>query len=146
MTFRFDLTDLPTVRADELALPMRLLVDGGQALLLLCETRPAEADMKRLDEAFWRHFRGDTARGHAILLRFWCLIDVLATRRLRALLLETGFAFIAPAVEAASGMRVNANWGFNPQRFLWALRSTRSKVLAREHASAQTQRLLQVAA
>ena len=119
MQAQFDPTDIQTVSAEDLALPMKLLISEGHALVLFNAGSKTARDA--IDTAFWRSFKGQTQHGAAILLRFWCLIDVLATRRLNQRMLDRGFALIAPLTDVAAKLRLNANWGFNPQRVLAAL-------------------------
>jgi hypothetical protein len=119
MATTFDLTDVPIVAPADLAIPMRLLIDGERVLALLYGA--AEADMRAIDEAFWLEYDGDTARGIAVLLRFRNLLGLFTARRLRDLLLDRGHGLIPPAVTAAATMRLNAKWGFNPHKFLRAL-------------------------
>jgi hypothetical protein len=54
-------------------------------------------------------------------VRFRCLIKVFGARRLRDLLMHTGHNLIAPAVQVAARMRLNADLGFNPVKFERAL-------------------------
>jgi hypothetical protein len=57
----------------------------------------------------------------AALLRFWSLVTVFSSRRLRDLLHARGFALLAPAGAVAARMRMNAHWGFNPNKVMAAL-------------------------
>jgi hypothetical protein len=130
MATTFDLTDVPFVAPEDLAIPMRLLIDGERALALLYGA--ADADMRTIEEAFWLEFEGDTASGIAVLLRFRSLLGLFAARRPRDLLLDRGHGLIAPAVAAAATMRLNARWGFNPYKFLCALTELEAALVDRE--------------
>jgi hypothetical protein len=126
MATTLDLTDIPPVAPEDLAVAMRLLIDSERALALLHGA--AEADMRDIEQAFWQQFDGDTALGLAVLLRFRNLIDVFSARRLKELLLHRGYGLIASAVTVASAMRLNARWGFNPQKFLRALNAIEAEL------------------
>jgi hypothetical protein len=118
MTRAFDPTDVPTVTLAEMWLVMRCAIEAERGLVLV---RGATADdIRTIEAAFWRGWRGDTARGAAILLRFWRLAEAFAGRRLKDRLMADGFAGLEPALAAAAGLRLNAGWGFAPQRLVWA--------------------------
>ena len=124
MAATLDLTDVAPVAPHDMALLMGLLIESGRALIL---TRGATPDDKKTIEAlFWERFEGETAHGVATLLRFWSLVGVFSSRRLKAVLLARGFALLAPAGEVAARLRFNAHWGFNPQRFLNVLAEARA--------------------
>jgi len=57
----------------------------------------------------------------AAFVRFRHLVGVFGARRLRQLLLDRGYAVMAPAIAIAATLRLNDDRGFNPQRFLLAL-------------------------
>ena len=77
--------------------------------------RDATPDDKTTIEAlFWDRFDGETADGVATLLRFWSLVGVFSSRRLKGVLLARGFAVLAPAGEIAARLRFNAHWGLQP--------------------------------
>ncbi len=119
MTRAFDPTDVPTVTLAEMWLVMRSAIEAERGLVLV---RGATADdIRTIEAAFWRGWRGDTARGAAILLRFWRLAEAFAGRRLKDRLMADGFAGLEPALAAAAGLRLNAGWGFPPQRLVWAM-------------------------
>lgn len=115
----FDLTDLPPVEPRHLMIAMQIAIEHGCGLSVLHGLD--EATARSLEQAFWQRFSGETAEGVASLLRFRSLSGLFKSRRLEAMLLEQGFALLAPAVHLAAGMRLNVSWGFNPQRFLIAL-------------------------
>lgn len=123
MSPALDLTDLPRVAPETLALAIGILIEDGRALILMRNASPA--DRARLEERFWQRFDGPTRDGVAALLRLWSLVDVFKTRRLQALLLDRGYALLADAVRVAAVERINVTWGFNPQRILCALKSRR---------------------
>ena len=135
MATTLDLTDIPLVAPTDLAIPMRLLIDGERALALLYGA--AEADIRTIEEAFWQQFDGDTATGLAVLLRFRNLLEVFSARRLRDLLLNRGHAVVVPAVAAAAGMRLNAKWGFNPYKFLRTLSDIEAELASGDVATVE---------
>lgn len=114
-----DLTDLPMANPDTLALAMRLLIEDGRALILL--RGATQEDRSRIEERFWQRFDGPTGDGVVALVRLWSLVDVFKAARLRALLLDRGYALLADAARAAARQRINMTWGFNPQRMLTEL-------------------------
>jgi hypothetical protein len=119
MAATLDITDVAPVAPHDMALLMGVLIESGRALIL---TRGATPDDKKtIETLFWERFEGETAHGVATLLRFWSLVGVFASRRVKAVLLARGFALLSPAGEVAAHLRLNAHWGFNPQRFLNAL-------------------------
>jgi len=119
MSLPIDLTDVPKVSVFELSRPMKILIDKERALVLL---KGASVDDRRVvEKAFWDSYRGETSRGVATLLRFWCLVEAFSARRFKAILLHKGYQAIGPAVTAASKLRLNVHWGFNPQRLLWSM-------------------------
>ncbi len=116
-----DTSDVPLVPATDLALAMRFLFDNGRGLVLM---RGLSNDvMQELEDALWDSIEGDIAHRRAVLLRFQYLVGVFASRRLRDQLMQRGFRLIAPALQVAAGMRLNAKWGFSPHKFNAALRS-----------------------
>lgn len=119
MTLPIDLSDVPTVEFDQLDLPMRLLIEAECALVLI---RGATAVEKRTLEAqFWNTFEGTSEQGVAVLLRFWALVDTFQSRRFKAMFLNRGYDLIGAAVASAAKLRLNSEWGFNPQRLMWAM-------------------------
>lgn len=121
MAHTLDTSDVPLVPTADLALAMRFMIDSGRGLVMMRGL--SNADMQELEEALWDRIAGDTAHRRAVLLRFQNLVDVFAARRLRDQLMQRGFRLIAPALEVAAGMRLNAKWGFSPNKFNAALRS-----------------------
>jgi hypothetical protein len=119
MTQAFDLTDVPAVTLAEMWLPMRIALDGERGLVFL--RGGAAAELAAIEARFWHAYRGDAARGTAILIRFRRLAEAFGGRRLRDLLMRNGFRALAPALAAAAQLRLNAGWGFAPQRLLWAM-------------------------
>jgi hypothetical protein len=49
------------------------------------------------------------------------MVEVFSARRLKEMMLERGYALMAPAIAIAASLRLNANRGFNPQAFLLSL-------------------------
>ena len=127
----FDLTDVPRVAHEDLALAMRLMIESERASLLF--RGAGKADRAPIEAAFWREFRGETATGVAALMRFWALVDVFQSRRLNGLLLARGYALLAPAATAAARLRLNIDWGFNPVQVEWAIGTAAPVVVAFPH-------------
>jgi hypothetical protein len=121
MADRLDISDVPLVPATDLALAMRFMIDSGRGLVMMRGL--SKTDMQDLEDALWDQIEGDTIHRRAVLLRFQHLVDVFSARRLRDQLMQRGFRMIAPAIQLAAGMRLNAKWGFSPYKFNAALRS-----------------------
>lgn len=119
----FDPTDIPTVTLPEIWLPMRIAIDAGRGLILM--RSPSPDDRRTVEQGFWNAYRGDTARGTAILVRFWELARAMSSQRLQDKILHEGFAGLAPLLAAAASLRLNMSWGFVPQRLLWAMAAHR---------------------
>ncbi|HET6322266.1 MAG TPA: hypothetical protein VFF87_09470 [Hyphomicrobium sp.] len=126
MAMTFDLSDVPTADAADLATAMRSLVKAGRGLVLLHGA--TEADLDRVRMIFQRRFHADPQRALAAFVRFRHLVAVFATRRLQRAVLEDGFAVMAPALAIAATLRLNGKRGFNPQRFLLALQAARADI------------------
>jgi hypothetical protein len=119
MTISFDQSDVPLVRSSDMTIALRAVVEAGRARVFF---EGADASDRGLIEgAFWKSYQGEAAQGGITLLRLWCLIDALQTRRLKARLFDSGFSFLDAAVIAAANLRLNLEWGFAPQRLIWAV-------------------------
>ncbi len=118
----FDLTDIPAVDVADLSAAMRSLIEGGRGLVLLNGATDADLDTARA--ALQSRHHAEPQRALAAFVRFRHLIEVFGARRLRELMLGSGYAVMAPAIAVAATLRLNAQRGFNPQRFLLALQST----------------------
>jgi len=68
-----------------------------------------------------RRFHGEPQRALAVFVRFRNLVEVFSARRLKDMVMERGFPMIAPAIAIAASLRLNAQRGFNPQRFMMSL-------------------------
>jgi hypothetical protein len=106
-----NLSDVTPVDPRTLALAMQYMVDTGRGLAMLRGI--SEAELREVDRALWDALGDNPAERAAVLVRFRCLIKVFSSRRLRQLLMRTGFNLIAPAVQVAARMRLNADLGFN---------------------------------
>lgn len=109
-----DASDVPVVTARELALTLKLL--GSLGVTLRDADRLTDADIRRVEQAFWHHLKRNRARKTAVLLRFRSLLEVCRSRRLAALIQAHGEAAVLQLLNAAASMRLNATWGFNPQK------------------------------
>ncbi|WP_072372404.1 hypothetical protein [Hyphomicrobium sp. NDB2Meth4] len=119
MATTFDISDVPAADAADLGAAMQTLIENGRALVLL---NGASADDLDAACAVLQNRHRTAPRGSlAAVIRFRHLIEVFATRRLQQLLLDTGYAAIAPAISVAACMRLNGHRGFNPQLFLLEL-------------------------
>lgn len=138
---QLDLSDVALVSAFDMAVPMTHLIDAGKGLVLF---NGASADeLRAVDAAVWDRFECETAQRVAVLVRFRGLVAVFASLRLKHLLLQKGFAVIAPALHVAASLRLNAERGFNPMKFERALRET---MAALEASQAAPEPVLQEAA
>lgn len=118
-----DLSDVPQGASADLWQLVQIMVECERGLLFLRGTD--DGARARIETRFWNDFEGSTERGVVALLRFWALVDVFQSRRLRALLMTRGYEIFYPAVVAASRLRLNLHWGFNPQRLIWELAAVR---------------------
>jgi hypothetical protein len=114
-----DPTDIPPVSAGAMQAVINLIVERGQALVLL-DGAPAGA-RGEIERAFWQTHSGDWISGNAALIRFWHLVDAMGARRLKALFLERGYAALAPLAACAAVSRLNVQWGFKSQHLVAAL-------------------------
>ena len=114
-----NLSDVRLVDPQNLALPMQYLVKAGRGLAMLRGV--TEADLREVESALWDELSDNSVERLAVLVRFRCLIKVFGARRLGDLLMHTGYRLIAPAVQVAARMRLNADLGFNPVKFERAL-------------------------
>ncbi|MEO1205754.1 MAG: hypothetical protein AAFV45_05425 [Pseudomonadota bacterium] len=124
MKIPFDIADVPTVAADRMEQALnQMIATGHTSVLFKGHSRSAR---EQFEDHFWADFEGSTAEGVAILVRLWSLIDVLQSRRLARILLSNGFAVLQPLARAAANLRLNANWGFAPQKVVWWVSSQRA--------------------
>jgi hypothetical protein len=121
MTMTWDLTDVPAVETADLAAALQALIDDGRGLVLLRGL--ADADLDTVQAELKRRFHGEPQRALAIFVRFRHLVEVFSARRLNDMILDRGYALMAPAIAIAAALRLNANRGFNPQQFVTSLRS-----------------------
>ena len=114
-----NLSDVTLVDGRNLALAMQYMVKTGRGLTMLRGI--SEDELREVDRALWEVLGDDPHQRLAVLVRLRCLVKVFAARRLSNLLLHTGYRLIAPAVQVAARMRLNADLGFNPAKFERAL-------------------------
>ena len=119
MTMTWDLTDVPAVEAADLAAVMRALIDDGRGLVLLRGL--TDADLDTVQAELKRRFHTEPQQALAVFVRLRKLVEVFSARRLSEQLLDKGFALLAPALAVAASLRLNANRGFNPQKFMASL-------------------------
>ncbi len=120
----WDLTDVPAIASADLAAAMQALIADGRGLVLLRGLE--DADLDTVQAELKRRFHADPQTALAVFVRFRHLAEVFSARRLKELMLERGFALIGPAIAIAASLRLNANRGFNPQKFLLALQDTQT--------------------
>jgi hypothetical protein len=120
----WDLTDVPAIASADLAAAMQALIADGRGLVLLRGLE--DADLDTVQAELKRRFHTDPQTALAVFVRFRHLAEVFSARRLKELMLERGFALIGPAIAIAASLRLNANRGFNPQKFLIALQDTQT--------------------
>jgi hypothetical protein len=118
----WDLTDVPAIAPTDLATAMQALINDGRGLVLLRGLE--DADLDTVQAELKRRFHGDPQTALAVFVRFRHMAEVFSSRRLKDLMLGRGYALIAPAIAIAASLRLNANRGFNPQKFLLALQDT----------------------
>ncbi len=118
----WDLTDVPAIAPTDLAAAMQALIAGGRGLVLLRGLE--DADLDTVQAELKRRFHGDPQTALAVFVRFRHLAEVFSARRLKDLMLDRGYALIAPAIAIAASLRLNAHRGFSPQKFLLALQET----------------------
>jgi hypothetical protein len=123
-----NLSDVALVKPQNLMLAMQYMVDTGRGLAMLRGITKAE--LREVDHALWDALGDDPIERLAVLVRFRCLINVFGARRLRELLMHTGHNLIAPSVQVAARMRLNADLGFNPVKFERALTELLAKTQA----------------
>ena len=119
MAMTWDLTDIPAVDAADLAAAMRSLIEDGRGLVLLNGATDADLDTARA--ALQSRHHAEPQRALAAFVRFRHLVEVFGARRLKDLMLDNGYALMAPAIAIAASLRLNGHRGFNPQRFLLSL-------------------------
>lgn len=126
MRANIDLADVPVVNASELNVIMEMLIERGQGLALLRGLR--EDEIRVLENDLWAEFEVPDASRLATALRFRALLDVFASRRLKALFLDRGFRIWAVAVREAARRPLNIRFGFNAQQLLMALDASTAPV------------------
>jgi hypothetical protein len=119
MATTFNLSDVPAVDAGDLSAAMRALIENGRGLVLLNGATDADLDTARA--AMQSRYDAEPQRALPAFVRFRHLVDVFASRRLQQMVLEKGYALLAPALALAATQRLNGQRGFNPQQFLLAL-------------------------
>jgi hypothetical protein len=119
MAMTWDLTDVPAVATADLAAAMQALIDNERGLVLLRGL--ADEDLDTVQAELQRRFHGEPQRALAAFVRFRHMVEVFSARRLKEMMLERGYALMAPAIAIAASLRLNANRGFNPQAFLLSL-------------------------
>lgn len=119
MAMTWDLTDVPAVEADDLAAVMRALIANGRELVLLRGLE--DEDLDTVQTAVQRRFHSEPQQALAVSVRFRQLVEVFHARRLKNMMMNRGHALMAPAIAIAASSRLNANRGFNPQRFVLSL-------------------------
>jgi hypothetical protein len=143
MTAVLDFTDLPLVSAEDLALPMRHLIESGRGLALIRGL--TEAELEEIDRLMWEKSEGgDPVRRLATVLRFRALAEAFASHRLQNLFLQHGLPILPAILEIAAGTRLNVEWGFNPHKFARALQEAVGErdapaVIAPAYAAPMTQ-------
>ena len=114
-----NLSDVALVEARDLGMVMQYMVSSGRGLAMLRGV--TEAELRQIESALWDELSDNPPQRVAIMIRFRCMIAVFRSRRLSDLLLHTGYRLIAPAVQVAARMRLNADLGFNQVKFERAL-------------------------
>ena len=115
----WDLSDVPAVAAADLAAAMRVLIDNERGLVLLRGL--SDGDLSLVQSELQRQFRSEPQRALAVFVRLRTMVEVFSARRLQEMMLDRGYALLAPAIAIAASLRLNAHRGFNPQRFMLSL-------------------------
>jgi hypothetical protein len=132
MVAALDLSDVPLVSPEHLALPMQYMIGAGRGLAML--RGASDIELRDAESAVWDQIDACARTRTAVLLRFRCLIGVFAAVRLRRMLLQRGFGLLAPALKVAAEMRLNTHWGFNPLKFALALEALLTELDERKAA------------
>lgn len=119
MQSNFNLSDVPTVDPSDLRFVIELLIERGQGLALLRGLD--EAEIREIEETIWQKNPDANHVRLATALRFRALLDVFASRRLKALFLDRGFRLLAAIAREAAARPLNVSFGFNAQRMLLSL-------------------------
>jgi hypothetical protein len=122
MATKFNFADVPVVEASKLDGVMQMLIEDGQGLALLRGLN--EDEIRLIEDSLWADFQGNDEARLAVALRFRALLDVFASRRLKALFLDRGLRLLAAAFREASRRPLNIRFGFNAQLLLLALDAT----------------------
>ena len=115
----WDLSDVPAVAATDLAAAMRVLIDNERGLVLMRGL--TDGDLSLVQSELQRQFQSEPQRALAVFVRLRTMVEVFSARRLQEMMLDRGYALLAPAIAIAASLRLNANRGFNPQRFMLSL-------------------------
>jgi hypothetical protein len=115
----WDLSDVPPVAPTDLAAAMRVLIDNERGLVLLRGL--SDGDLSLVQAELQRLFQSEPQRALAVFVRLRTMVEVFSARRLKDMMLDRGYALLAPAIAIAASLRLNANRGFNPQRFMLSL-------------------------
>ncbi len=120
----FDLSDIPQAGKTEMAVALEAVVVCGRSRIFF--DGASKRDREAIEAVFWHRFTGKAANGGAALVRLWCLVEVFQARRLQHRLMSEGYRFLRAAVVVAGGMRLSVEWGFSPQKMLWAVPAMQS--------------------
>ncbi len=120
----WDLSDIPAVEVADLSALMRTLIENGRGLVLLRGLE--DEDLNMVQAEVQRRFHGNPQQALAVFARFRHLVEVFSARRLKNLIMNHGHALMAPAIAIAASLRLNANRGFSPQRFVLSLHEAQS--------------------
>ncbi len=116
MAITWDPSDVPVVPAEDLAAAMESLITEGFGLVLL-RGRLSSRERAIVEASLYSRLGKEPSRQLAALMRFRAMIEVFTARRLCDVFMEHGHDTIAYAIQASASMRLNATWGFNPQKF-----------------------------
>jgi hypothetical protein len=113
-----DPSDVPVVAVRELVLAVKILSGEG---LRLPAREFTDADLRRVEQAFWQVSSRHRTRKSAVLLRLRCFCEAAKSRRMTALLEGHGADTLLHALSVAATMRLNAKRGFNPLKLARAI-------------------------
>ena len=109
-------SDVQHVSEADLGRVMQQLIRQGEGLILLKGLN--EQTRRLIEDAVWTACENAGTRRLAVLLRLESLVAVFESRRLRDLFLKEGLLILPHILHIAAYQRLNAAWGFNPQKVL----------------------------
>ena len=128
----WDDTEIPAVRSEDLQAGLALwLARERQGLVLVGAGVETKRSIEKAVVAMFDH----PSLGLAVLRRMRAATDALAARRFRHLVRQENAGALAQFVDVAAGMRLNARYGFSPNKIAWEMAAAdKAAAVAREAA------------